>query len=383
VWDPLKHVWFPSLSTETVAGQLWIKHFTPSTGEITGGAFFPVGRWHTGGPGDIGAVYIVKGKLGDSSAVLEFQYFPPCNALTGYSVAFRLAGAITYGQPPPASADYEPLFGGTLPGGTWVACTWVQEPHQNCPGNPPVPDKTLANDLAFGTGAIGLPIALVPVYGELASAGLGIFSIAVSMLAADPPDHHYKQTTRLAQLGTLAIAARHGFTRRQARAATRLFTALGSSGAAGAAFMDALQRYEGAAAAVDPRWLMRQWSATLKYGHTFAARCRTLARIASRERRILTRSPLAKFRVSAGVARRMLRSVRRHGLPRALVRRLRHSGFSTSTITSARRLAPAKIPAAALAVGHSLLSPAFSAQLLRLAAGLERYRAKLAQAPLG
>ena len=298
--------------------------------------------------------------------------------------SFRLGGGVEYGKPPPA-AHYEPVFEGPVPGGgTWMACTHVQQPSSKCPGNPPVPDKSLANALSIGSGVVGLaPVAeIVPVYGQLAATGLGVFGLITGLIAADPPDHHFEHVTHPPRIGALRVPVSRGVSRRQANAATRVFGAIAQAAASGEAFLAALQRLQGAATAVNPRWIYTQWSTTLKYGRQFTAACRLGARTIGSEREILIRSRLAKVTVPSSKLKRLLAAIRRHGLARQTVRQLSRWGFSAATIQAARRVTPSMPVASSESPLGAVLSPSFATNLTAFADGLDKYLGELSQGPL-
>jgi hypothetical protein len=110
------------------------------------------------------------------------------------------------------------------------------------------------------------------------------------------------------------------------------------------AFLDALQRYQGALHAHSARWVSRQARAAARYGRMLARHFRRAAVILRNKRRLLASSPLAKRRVSRRTLQRRLNIARARGLPRDVRRVLVQAGLGSAATRKARLLLPAKRP---------------------------------------
>jgi hypothetical protein len=398
------------MRSSTLRGSLKIDSFDPNTGkfrgsltgwdgtysnvslghvqvcEISGRLLCRIEEFRTIGPGVLflqsAHTYEydnVQGRLGAGQAYIMLGRVKGCEGSPAYHCGHlqtpTLVGAITYGRLS-GLKKYNPVFGGNIGGGgTWSACY----ESKGCAG-PSVPDKETVKSLAEGTGAIGVPVGFIPVVGAPAGAALGIASIVLSAIAADPPDHRYRRRTHLPHVPAIEVKARGGLNQATANALSAVATALARTAASGDAFLEALQRYRGAVRAADPRWVAYQWLGTLRYGNQFVAETRRAARVISAERKLLARSGLVRRRLSHAALTRIVRSIRRHGLPKSVVAQLRLWGFPPGTIRAARRFASVKRAPGTLL--GAVLRPRFVQDLRKVGVDIGRYLANLKRAPI-
>ena len=294
---------------------------------------------------------------------------------------FTLDGIVEdYGGPyhEHGKRDYEPTMSGTVRGGgVWSAC----HENQNCippeNGNKQIA-RTLNDGISYGSVAtIGL---------ELNPAVAGAITLAgaiTTAIADDPADRQIHKAARPLKIERITVNPGNGLSARAAKATSKMLNALMRAGAVGQAFLDAIQRYQGAAAAGNPQALFQQFQATLKYGHQFATRLRAAAKVLSAQRRTIENSPLGRKHLSRPALSRSLRSIRRHGLPRALIKELKHLGLNDAEIRGFSKRLPIRLPSGPITPLGTLLRPAFARQLLSLASGLDKYLTGLQQKPLG
>jgi hypothetical protein len=369
--------------TETEFGKFRIDEFSAADGAISG----------SGKLNDLNFEY--EGNIALRLVRIDVHSVLPDTACPYFS----LVGTVKYGAPAGTDALYKlwlPALAGTISGwactsaqpcGTWHACLSI-DPSIDHPGGCALPDalsKEVAGTLADVASYAGVPLLLADQdpFGKALGATLTVVGAIAGYIAKDPPDRHYKHVTRPPKAAKLHVRAGHGLSRRAATAVRQVATALVKTAAAGKAYLDAQQRYQGAFRAADTKWLGRQYAAILKYGHMFASQTRRAAATLRSRRRVLAHSRLGRYHVPRRALNRLLRKARRHGPPRQVSRQLARWGIDGRTIRSTRKLIPKRAPAAARRPLGLLLSSTFTAPLDALADRLDRYLAAFAKQPLG
>lgn len=329
------------------------------------------------------------------------QSFFPCNTGSGEGVigaglitlherreyggnqqcpTYTLSGVVDYGGEA-ASGHYQAKFAGN---GTevneWKACyQTVAKPNvaeDECV--PPAgPSKDACSGLSVGLGVV----SLIPGVGEVTLA-LSIASLVTGAISLDPPDLDFTKVAKPPRLGHVTVTAGDGVGGAAAAAATRLTNSLLSMSSGGVAFLDALQRFKGAAAEVKTKPLRQQWKATIGYGRTLAAKVRQLVSVLRSVRHRLSDSALGRRHVSRSRLQRALTQARRHGLPQTLVAKLRRLGLEGALIEKAARELPSTVPRSITTPLGTILAPAFEKQLIAFAGDLEKYVAGLETDPL-
>jgi hypothetical protein len=290
--------------------------------------------------------------------------------------SFTLTGKVDYGPcslpKRGASECYQPSFAGPIAGGgSWTAC--FKQAQGACV------DASTAKDWASKAGAGLAFIGLVPAAGEVYA--LAVAGAALTAIALDPPDPHYTRPVRPAGPPAIRLPRVQGFSRRAAAAATAVLSALGRGGADAITFVTALQRYEGAVNAAQPKWIAVQLKAALRYGHLAVVWYQRARSLLARYHRSLVRSPLGRLRVDIRSVKRSLRSIRKHGLPQALRRQLTASGIDAATIRAIGKQAPTGAPPGANTLWGPILQPSFRQQITRFTAALSAYLAALQSRP--
>ncbi len=361
-------------------GEIGIHAFQPSTGLLGGDATlvaFPPNS--NGAPENVpflNQFFGIEGRIASGTIALDFKPFHP-DKLSASS----LTGSVTYGGKSASGGGYQPVFGGPIGSSDgWVAC--FEQAQRDCvqpatsnKGAGKVADACGVGALASLTLSAGLA---APVSAAFTLCGF-IFGI---IDAFDPPDRHYKHLTEPPHISGSHVSAGHGLSANAAAAATRVATVLAQTAANGTAFLDAYQRFQGAARATDPKWLGPQYLATLKYGHALAAQTRHAAAMIAAARSTLASSPLGSSRISPQTLDRLLRSTRRHGWPSRMVKQLERWGIPASSIQATRKLIPTTAPADAGTPLGPILDPSFVAHLRSYADRLDRYLDAFARRPL-
>ena len=387
------------LAEGRVQGRVWIKppfdpsgHFTGTatgwTGEIK--LFFKNGcRPGSTAPGPICPArlnlnglderYTVTGDLGASLADVKLVSDSVCCISRPTLVGRPPSSGTVYplgpeAQPPGAKPVWAPYLYGPIgtDGSAWSIC-----PATVC-APPPPPDKTVAGVLSVATGVVGGIAPETPV-----GYALGVFSEVLGLLSLDPPDQSYKHVTRPPKVTAVRVPPGPGLSRRQAAAATRILSVAARASATGAAFLDAVQRYQGAARTAAIDWISTQQLATVKYGHQFVGLIQKAARAIASERKLLLTSALNKSQISADRLKRAVARARKSGPAKQIVRQLRLWGFSAARIRAvSRRLVPRTVPASAQRPFGPILQQRFDARLLKLASLLDGYLRHLSQHPV-
>jgi hypothetical protein len=359
----LPFIHFTTAQRGTEEGTLEVTRFVPASGQFEGAVNWDI----------YGKDMTFEGSLREGLAYLSFHSTVSPGTLGTHYFDFKLGGAIFYnGFPGGYSSGLEgPLEGG----GKWVVC-FSSTAGTNCPGAPNAETKAIAKNLSDGSGYIGVAAAILPGVDAL-DAGLAIFGVVTNAIAEDPPDPSYKQLERPRHLRAVVIRAGHGISRTAAKAATAVLNTLRKAAGYGQALVNAAQRLQGAMQAHQHQWMKRHLTAAITYAQSMASQCRALAQLLNTDRTLLSRSPLATFRLSAGQISRLTGYVRRHGLPARAVRELRELGLTPAMINNARKLT-ATTPHKSITPIHELLSPAFNESLMQLADHLEEYAETLA-----
>jgi len=357
----------------TAFGQLGAGGYDENNGEFGGvGILSSILANHQFGPS--GSFVITSASMQLETVTVSVR------ATVGSSVpAFTLNGLVNdYGGPMdgfgPAVA-YEPLLSGTVAGGgVWQACLVIDPvcaPSQQS-------DKTWAKVLstAAGVGSL-LTLKATPV-----SAALTVFGMITGAIANDPPDRHIKTRAKPLRIPRFSVSAGGGVGRKAAAATSRVINALAQTGSIASAFLDAIQRYQGALAIGEPKALAQQYQAAIAYGDQLVRATRSAADVLSRERGVIRRSALGASRVSMRELRATLRAVRRHGLPRGLASRLARFGVTAADVRAGLKLLPATPPASAKTPLGPILANAFVQQLRSFATALETYVAAFQQQPI-
>jgi hypothetical protein len=352
-------------------GEMGISVFDPSTGSL-GGLVTALHVTITEPAGFSNQGFGISGTIANGKVELNFKPLPLVADLS----AFSLTGQVIDSLCDPTGC-YRLDFGGSI-GSTdvWVACFQQQ---RSCV--PPDTSNNGAKWLAKACDAGSLASLAGVVSAEVAPAFVLCGAIFSIIGLFDPPDPHYKHVTGAPRISGFRVPAGHGLSGSAAAAATQVVTALAQTAATGAAFLDAYQRFQGAARATDPKWLGPQYLATLKYGHALAAQTRHAAAILAAERIILTSSPLGRSRISPQALDRQLRYVRSHGWPSGVAKLLSQWGISASELRATLKLIPTTAPADARTPLGPILDPSFAAHLRAYADGLDRYLAAFAKRP--
>jgi hypothetical protein len=368
----------PSGSSKEVKGIAFggvgIGSFDPSTGSIGG-----VGKilTFTGGRG---IPHLDPFAITSGSVALEGVKIAATPVFGSHLSPFELDGFIDNYNGPNFNLDgseyYEPIISGTVPGGgVWEAC------YNNFSGCVPPQngDKTLANNLStsLGLASVGTIFLDPPIGGAVTILG-GI----ISAIAADPPDRHIHRTPQPLTVSRILLHPGHGLSPRGAAATSTVLNALDRAASVGQAFLEAIQRYQGAAAVGNPSALALQFEATLRYGHEFATLIRNAGKVINAQRPAILSSQLGRTRMSRRALIQLVRSVRRHGLPSAMVRLLTRAGLTATEMRDLVARISTEVPASGVTALGSVLDPAFTRQLRALATGLDRYLAGLHRQPL-
>ena len=224
--------------------------------------------------------------------------------------------------------------------------------------------------------------SVIPVAGEVAEP-VAIAGLVATVIAKDPPDHHYKRTVRPARVAPVRLPAIPGLSHRAAAAATRVLNALEHASADGISFVSALQRYEGAVVAKDRKWSAIQLKATLRYGRLTVARYQEAISLLAADDRRLARSALGRKAINTRALIRGLRTIRKDGLPGALVQQLKTWGIDGATIRAIGKDTPISLPPGAGRLLGPILRQTFRNDLQRFTSALNRYLARLKQHPSG
>ncbi len=202
----------------------------------------------------------------------------------------------------------------------------------------------------------------------------------LSALAADPPDPNFRAIVSPVLAKRIAVARAVPAKLRRllqawldnGRQETALFKAL----------LVSLERAQGAAAAGDGEWTLRQQTAAAGFASSAATALRDEATLLSRLRTALAHTPRWNPVLSARQARRAQRLVKRQGFPLALKRVLRADGATTADLASLRAVVIAT-PAQRLAgrAFSQLTNPSRLAKLVNLANELGDYAAQIAKPP--
>ncbi len=387
----LKSVGEPLPHGPTPGGSLEISSFNPSDGSFTGTVTLvggiiapevPTGTY----PGfEYNATFSVSGNI--DLSVLELKgvlvkdnQLPPADYLCGQDANikcgvsnFDLGGTATYaalGAQGQTVAEYK-ILGQGNPGGNgdkWELC-W--ENQSTCP-----PNTGYTKSAAFGIVAGGLGwVGLIP---SPLSESLGVFSAVMGLISSDPPESRYNRVTHAGTFRPAHIAAGRGLSRSAAAAATKLTNGLAQASLSGAAFLNAMQRYEGAQQAGKAPWVSRQAQAALHYGHQLVGRCRQLVSFLKRRRRVLAASPL-NADVSAQRIGGLLHSAKHHGLPGSVTHELQRLGLEPATIGRTAAGPQIQTPRRGATALGPVLTARFSGELEALARALTGYLRGLEQ----
>ncbi|MGC2373063.1 MAG: LamG domain-containing protein [Solirubrobacteraceae bacterium] len=189
-----------------------------------------------------------------------------------------LAGNASY--PYNINGAIRPKMEGYLGGGDGWSICWQNQ--LDC--LPPThAAKDSANTISLATGGV----ALIPTP---ISPGLGVLSLIFGLIGADPPDSRYTHVTNLPHIGHLHIS-RGRLSRRAVKTVTETVNVMAQAGATGTAFLNGLQRFQGASLAGNAQWRERQAQAAVQYGHRLASECDELAALLSARHKVLTGSP--------------------------------------------------------------------------------------------
>jgi hypothetical protein len=380
-------------SIKVVQGELLIGQFNPSTGGFTGtatligGIFAPEVLTNTLRPGYLyNGAFGVTGSVANSVALLKFSLVrdvnpaPQVDFQCGNAAVlvkcgignFTLAGDVTYGGQ--STAGYAIEMRGQ-PGGAgnkWELC-WVNQ-------NTCSPVTSYSKQAA---GSISQDVGWLSLVPSKLSVPLAVFSTVMSLIHSDPPDPRYTHVAPSGKIGLSRIAAGHGMSRRAAAAATELLTGLTQASIKGAAFLNAIQRYQGALHANSNLWVSRQAQAALKYGHQLVAACHRILAILKAQKRVLSTSSLNKQHESARKIESLLRAGRHQGLPRTVIRELERLGVEPASIRKSSKTMHPQVPRSGGSLLGPILRPSFAGQLRALATAVDGYTEGLEQHPPG
>jgi len=358
---------FSGTSAQLAQGELEVEHYSHATGAFDGKAgLSTVGHLGSRTQNGISDAYRIEfsvdGTVQLSEVALSFNQ--PSGSFLG---PFSLTGRVAYnctGGAPGCFPDMEGYLGA---GDGWTICYQNQ---RSC-----VPPTSAVKSGAHVLAAASAGLALVPTP---VSDGLAALGFVFDLIGLDPPDSHFTRITRPAHPRQIVIVG-HGLGRRAARVVKEMVGESTDAGATGAALLDAVQRFQGATAASNDKWIRLQAQAAIEYGHQLAFQCRRLAALLEADHRVLAGSPLGRLHASSREIERALRSARRRGLGRSLTRELESLGIDAATVRRLGRVLPRKAPHGVRTLLGQILAPNFAANLRALADALDRYAAGLAQ----
>jgi hypothetical protein len=236
---------------------------------------------------------------------------------------------------------------------------------------------SVASVLGIFSGPFALPIGVLGGIAGADSYTKGQQADQLSALAADPPDPNFRAIVSPVLAKRIAVARAVPAKLRRllqawldnGRQETALFKAL----------LVSLERAQGASAAANGEWTLRQMTSAAGYALGAATALRDEATLLSRLRTALAHIPRWNPMLSARQARRAQRLVKSRGLPPAVKRILRMDG-ATAADLAGLRAALIATPARKLAgrVFSQLTSPSRIAKLASLAHELSDYAAQIA-----
>ncbi len=295
-----------------------------------------------------------------------------CSTCTEPTVV-KIAGAIDYGNPSDTQGNqwtYLASGGGGLgKDNTWKACSEQSGHGSTC--NAP-DDTSVTKQWAGYVGDVLGPAGLATAPWAPVSLGIGVLGLVAEVVALDPPDPHFHHVARPPAFGTLSVGAGHGLTRAGAHALSQLATSFAHAGADGEAFIVAWQRYEGALAARKLGPIFTQLAAVHLYGARYVADLHTVARLLSRDHRLLAASAAGRQALSGAALRSRARSMRAHGLPHQLTARLEHAGVPAKDVRHYLATLGRHIPNGRVTMLSTLLSPKLQRGLLAEANAVAR-----------
>ena len=363
---PIAHVQEP-LTGEEEAGELEITAFNRATGEVTGIVEFTA----------IGDRMVVQGAIGEGLASLElFSLVDPASALGTHFANFSLPGGVDYGGFQPRSG-YAPSFEGLIDAGQkWTMCV----KGTGCTNKPSLETKAIADALSSGSGFFGVASALVPGLDTI-DFGLTVFGAVTDAIRHDPPDPGYTKIARPSHMLAPAVRPTKSLDADAARAATKVVRLTWQSASYGEAFLNSVQRAQGALKAKRMRWVGRQRAAAATYGLKLASQCRNLAELLQSDRQLLEESPISRAPVTTARVRDAISALHHRGLPATTLRTLRQLGFTPASMKKAQQLASHQRTRLQNPL-HAMLTPAFISNLVVFAEEIEQFADLLAnQAP--
>ncbi len=163
--------------------------------------------------------------------------------------------------------------------------------------------------------------------------------VAVTKIAADPPDPYFMAVARPSVPRLRRIRAGRGISPTAARDLNGLVAIQARVAALEVAYLHSAERGQGAMRADRHDWARRQDQAKERYALQLAGDLPKLARAVKTVGPALQHSRLSRFKLTRAEAQHAQRRVARHGLPAEIARALRRFGLSPSGIGDlARRL---------------------------------------------
>ncbi|MFN8133006.1 MAG: hypothetical protein U0R70_15790 [Solirubrobacteraceae bacterium] len=184
----------------------------------------------------------------------------------------------------------------------------------------------------------------------------------------DPPDPRFKTYAKVRRTPRITIRPGGGLSRAGAAAVGRMLTAQLAADATAKALGATIDKAGGALKARNRTWQGRQVRRALRYAKTFVGQLSALPGLRAAAARAAGSAPQFSRAPSMAAIRRAQGKLRRGGLPRGLVARLRILGFSAAELRALRTAAIGAKPAGDLRPARLLTDPAVSNSYRILAA---------------
>ncbi len=205
----------------------------------------------------------------------------------------------------------------------------------------------------------GNNVVILPVSYAMYKSGQSIVETA-DKSQKDPPDPRFKTYAKVRRTPRITIKPGGGLTPAGAAAIGRLLTAQLAADATAKALGATIDKAGGALKARSRTWQGRQVRLALRYAKAFIRQVSALPGLRAAAARAAARAPQFSRAPSPAAIRRAQGKLRRTGLPRGLVARLRILGFSAAELRALRAAAVTAKPTGDLRPARMLTDPAVS-----------------------